>query len=181
MKTRKTKEGAIEQIMREPRAKYPNVTFAHLKDILSYVRSADMKKLGIQRGDREKDDPEKDLHEWGYVNDDDRLTPEGLSVLKRIFLSLKTGPGIHTAECPACKKTYTVSGPAWCPCTPSNPFRLTPTKVVALLSKTFGKPTKPPKKTCDLPADLCGRTDAHIHCPECGSTDHAAADCDNEG
>ncbi len=26
----------------------------------------------------------------------------------------------------------------------------------------------------------CSRTDPHVHCPECGSTDHAAANCDAE-
>jgi hypothetical protein len=27
----------------------------------------------------------------------------------------------------------------------------------------------------------CSRTDAHVHCPECGSTEHAAANCDLAG
>ena len=29
--------------------------------------------------------------------------------------------------------------------------------------------------------NVCQRTDAHTHCPECGSTEHVAADCDMEG
>lgn len=28
---------------------------------------------------------------------------------------------------------------------------------------------------------LCSRTDKHTHCPECGSTEHAADQCDMEG
>jgi hypothetical protein len=28
--------------------------------------------------------------------------------------------------------------------------------------------------------DVCSRTDAHIHCPECGSTEHVAENCDME-
>lgn len=29
--------------------------------------------------------------------------------------------------------------------------------------------------------DVCPRTDPHVHCPECGSTEHVAEDCDMEG
>lgn len=27
----------------------------------------------------------------------------------------------------------------------------------------------------------CSRTEVHVHCPECGSTEHVAANCDMEG
>jgi hypothetical protein len=32
-----------------------------------------------------------------------------------------------------------------------------------------------------LGCDVCRRAEPHRHCPECGSTEHAAADCDMEG
>lgn len=31
------------------------------------------------------------------------------------------------------------------------------------------------------PCDVCSRADPHTHCPECGSTEHAASNCDMEG
>ena len=33
------------------------------------------------------------------------------------------------------------------------------------------------RQTCDV----CSRTDVHRHCPECGSTEHVASECDMMG
>ena len=32
-----------------------------------------------------------------------------------------------------------------------------------------------------LRCDVCSRTTPHVHCPECGSIEHVAEDCDMEG
>lgn len=32
-----------------------------------------------------------------------------------------------------------------------------------------------------IKCDACSRTDPHVHCPECGSIEHVAEDCDMEG
>lgn len=48
-------------------------------------------------------------------------------------------------------------------------------KLLNMIRQIFAKPEKP--KQCSH----CDRTEPHIHCPECGSTEHVAETCDMEG
>lgn len=38
-----------------------------------------------------------------------------------------------------------------------------------------------PRPTSKRRCDVCPRTTPHVHCPECGSIEHVAEDCDMEG
>lgn len=37
------------------------------------------------------------------------------------------------------------------------------------------------KRQRKFKCDVCTRTDKHTHCPECGSTEHVASQCDMLG
>jgi hypothetical protein len=60
-------------------------------------------------------------------------------------------------------------------------FRVEPEKVgrdVVRARRAYFK-----KKGWEIPVECpdCSRTTPHVHCPECGSIEHVAEDCDMEG
>jgi hypothetical protein len=52
-------------------------------------------------------------------------------------------------------------------------------KMIASDFMTESNPQDYKSKKCDVP--MCTIKRRHVHCPECGSTEHRAADCDMEG